>query len=469
MSKHSEHTGKTSSMKRAILAMEKMQSKIEKMERLKNEPIALIGMGCRFPGGANGPEEFWRILRYGEDVITEIPKERWDIDAYFDPDPDVPGKMYTRWGGFVDEVDQFDPQFFGIAPREAESMDPQQRLLLEVSWEALENAGQAPNILAGSRTGVFVGICTGDYSQLRKQSGDYSDIDPYMGTGGAFSAAAGRLSYLLGFQGPNMAVDTACSSSLVAVHLACQSLRSGECDMALAGGVNLILMPDLTVVFSKARMMAPDGRCKTFDESANGYVRGEGCGVVVFKRLSEALKDADNILAVIQGSAVNHDGRSSAFTVPNGPAQQAVIRDALASARVKSREVSYVEAHGTGTSLGDPIELQALGAVLGEGRSEEERIIVGSVKTNIGHLEAAAGMAGLIKVVLSLQHEEIPPHLHLKKINPLISLDEIPIVVPTAPVLWPSGNGRRIAGVSSFGFSGTNAHVVAVSNRHDIL
>ena len=422
-----------------------------------SEPIAIVGMGCRFPG-AESPEAFWQLLHDGVDAIREVPSDRWDVDAVYDPEPGTPGKMSTRWGGFLDQVDQFDPRFFGISPREASRMDPQQRLLLEVAWEALENAGQAPDRLAGSSTGVFVGVSSYDYSHL--QFSDPERIDAYAGTGNAHSIVANRLSYLLDLRGPSIAVDTACSSSLVAVHLACQSLRSGESDLALAGGVNLILSPELTVTFSQARMMASDGRCKTFDARADGYVRGEGCGVVVLKRLSDALRDGDTILAVIRGSAINHDGRSNGLTAPNGLSQQAVIRQALENAGVAPAQITYVEAHGTGTSLGDPIEVQSLRAVLDEGRPPDQPYLVGSVKTNIGHLEAAAGVAGLIKVVLSLMHEEIPPHLHLEKVNPYISLNGSPLEIPTGRRPWPRGEKPRLAGVSSFGFGGTNAHIV---------
>ncbi len=298
-----------------------------------DEPIAIVGMGCRFPGGADSPEAFWSLLREGRDAITEVPRTRWDVDAYYDPDPDAPGKMNTRWGGFLGRVEEFDAEFFGIAPREARAMDPQQRLLLEVAWEALEHAGYAATTLAGTRTGVFVGIAATDYMRLRLNSGNAMALDVYTGTGSALSVASGRLSYVFGLQGPSLAVDTACSSSLVAVHLASQSLRSGECRLALAGGVNVILSPETTITFSKARMLAADGRCKTFDAAADGYVRGEGCGLVVLKRLSDALADGDRVLAVLRGSAVNQDGRSSTLTAPNGPAQEAMLREALARAR----------------------------------------------------------------------------------------------------------------------------------------
>jgi malonyl CoA-acyl carrier protein transacylase len=460
MGRISERASHLSPLKRALLALEEMQAKLDAIEHSKAEPIAIICMGCRFPGGANNPEAFWQVLRDGVDAITEVPSDRWDVDAYYDPDPDAPGKMYTRYGGFLDEVDKFDAEFFGISPREAVSMDPQQRLLLEVSWEALENAGLVPDKLGGSQTGVFVGVMENDYSKLHLKADDSTCIGAYYVTGNHFSFTAGRISYILGLQGPSIAVDTACSSSLVAIHLACQSLRSGECNLALSGGVNLLLSPELHIAMCKFKALAPDGRCKSFDAAADGFGQGEGCGVVVLKRLSDALADGDNILALIRGSAINHDGPSSGLTVPNGLAQQVLIRKALANAGVQPAQVSYVEAHGTGTFLGDPIEVRALGAVLGEGRSENKRLIIGSAKTNLGHLDSAAGVVGLIKVVLSLHHEEIPPHLHFKEINPHISLDEVPVTIPTRRIPWPAGNKPRIAGVSSFGFSGTNAHVV---------
>ncbi|MBW4633664.1 MAG: type I polyketide synthase [Iphinoe sp. HA4291-MV1] len=448
-----------SSTKRALLALKEMQSKLDALERTKTEAIAVIGIGCRFPGGANSPEAFWQILQTGVDAITEVPLERWDIESYYDPDPDTPGKMSTRYGGFIEQTEQFDPQFFGISPREATSLDPQQRLLLEVSWEALEHANQVPKQLYDTQTGVFVGICTNDYMRVLWPNTP-KNIDAYFGTGNALSVAAGRLSYVLGLTGPSLVVDTACSSSLVSLHLACQSLRNGECSMALAAGVNLILTPETNIVFSKARMMASDGRCKTFDAEADGYVRGEGCGVIVLKRLSDALADGDRILALIRGSAVNQDGPSGGLTVPSGPSQEKVIRQALATAQVDPEQISYIEAHGTGTSLGDPIEIGALGAVFGKARSSlDQPLIVGSVKTNIGHLESAAGIASVIKVVLALQHKEIPPHLHFQNPNPYINW-ELPVKVPTERTPWSVENERRLAGVSSFGFSGTNAHVV---------
>ncbi|WP_438010608.1 type I polyketide synthase [Sorangium sp. So ce321] len=446
-------------LKEATLELREMRARYEALQRARTEPIAIVGMACRFPG-ADDPEAFWRLLRDGTDAIREVPPERWDVDAYYDPDPGTPGRMYTRQGGFLDGIDRFDAAFFEIAPREAARVDPQQRLLLEVAWEALERAGRAPDQLAGTETGVFVGISNSDYAQLCIGGGDPTRIDAYLPTGTMFSVAAGRLSYVLGLHGPCIAVDTACSSSLVAIHLACQSLRSGECRVALAGGVNLITSPLSTIAVSQLRMMAPDGRCKTFDAAADGYVRGEGCGILVLERLSDALANRSPILAVVRGSAVNHDGRSGGLTAPNGPAQEAVIRRALANGGVSPAEVSYVEVHGTGTSLGDPVEVGALRAALRHGRSPEQPLWLGSVKTNLGHLESAAGIAGLMKVALAFQHREIPPHLHLKELSPHITLDDIPASVPTQRTAWEVSVGRRIAGVSSFGFGGTNAHAV---------
>lgn len=459
MSNYSE-IGELSSSQRLLLAIDEAVAKLEAVERSKTEPIAIIGMGCRFPGGANAPEAFWQLLDKGIDAITEVPAERWDINAYYDPNPGKPGKMYTRYGGFLSQVDQFDPYFFGISPREAVSIDPQQRLLLEVSWEALESAGMVPDRLASSQTGVFVGVTTNDYAKLLTPFGELNHIDAYYITGNPLNAVAGRLSYTLGFTGPCMAIDTACSSSLVAVHQACQSLRNGECTQALAGGINLILSPENTIALCQAQMLAPDGRCKTFAADANGFVRGEGCGVLLLKRFTDAVAAGDNILALIRGSAINQDGPSSGFTVPSKTAQEALIRSSLALAKVEPSEVSYVEAHGTGTSLGDPIEVRALAAVLGEKRSPEHPLALGSVKTNIGHLESAAGVASLIKVVLALQHQKIPSHLHFKQPNPYIDWGELPVTIPTEHIPWPKGKKRRVAGVSSFGASGTNAHVV---------
>ena len=407
--------------------------------RSADEAIAIVGIGCRFPGASN-PDAFWQLLQNGEDAIT-VAKARWQGEEF---------------GGFLEQVDAFDPQFFGISPREAETMDPQQRLLLEVAWESLENAGLAPDQMAGSLTGVFIGMSSSDYSQLRSQKNLAPDA--YLGTGNAHSIGANRLSYLFDFRGPSLSVDTACSSSLVAIHLAVKSLRDGECDCALAGGVNLMLSPELTQTFTLAGMMAADGRCKTFDAEADGYVRGEGCGLVVLKRVSDAVGAGDNILAVISGSAINQDGRSNGLTAPNGLSQQAVIRQALTNAHLEPQEISYLETHGTGTSLGDPIEVNSLKQVLMPGRESSQPLFLGSVKTNIGHLEAAAGIAGVIKVVLSLQHRQIPPNLHFETLNPHIDLSGSLVKIPRKLYDW--GSDRRRAGISSFGFGGTNAHVI---------
>ncbi|QLE49252.1 type I polyketide synthase [Nostoc sp. C057] len=459
MGKLPERITNLSATKLALL-VQQMRAKTDGIELLNAEPIAIIGMGCRFPGGSDNPEAFWQNLRNGVDAISEIPPDRWDTDAYYDPNPDAPGKMYSRYGGFIGQIDKFEPEFFGISPREAQSLDPQQRLMLEVSWEALENAGIPLNQLHRSKTGVFVGITTTDYLQLQTGLADDELINAYTNSGGAINFAAGRLSYFLGLQGPSLAVETACSSSLVAVHLACQSLRNQESDLAIAAGVNLIVIPEMNVRLCKAKMIATDGRCKTFDSSADGFGRSEGCGVLVLKRLSQALADGNNIVALIRGSAVNQDGSSSGLTVPNGLAQQAVVRQALANAGLEPHQVSYIETHGTGTSLGDPIEVNALGAVFGKEKTANQPLMLGSVKTNIGHTEAAAGVAGIIKVALALQHQEIPPHLHFKTPNPHIAWQDLPVAVPTELTPWLPHEQRRIAGVSSFGASGTNAHVV---------
>ena len=458
MSQGREIQEQLSPLKRAILELREMRAKLDETDRRQKEPIAIVGIGLRLPGGADDPSSLWQMLADGVDAISEIPRDRWDLDAYYDLDPDKPGKMNTRHGAFIKGVDQFDAEFFGVSPREAVSMDPQHRLLMETSWEALENAAIAPAALRGSPTGVFVGIGNSDY--WRMVYSDEEQIDAYSALGNSYSVAAGRLSYFLGVTGPSMAVDTACSASLVAVHLACRSLRSGECTLALAAGVNLILSPEININFSKSRMLALDGRCKTFDAGADGYVRGEGCGVVVLKTLSTAQIDGNRILAVIRGSAVNQDGRSGGLTAPNGPAQEAVIRAALAAAGVDPHEVSYLESHGTGTSLGDPIEVRAAAAVLCKDRPHELPLAIGSIKTNIGHLEAAAGVAGLLKVVIALQKGQIPPHLHLERKSSYIDWEILPIVVPTSLAPWVPVNGKRIAGLSSFGFSGTNAHFV---------
>ncbi|WP_406694053.1 amino acid adenylation domain-containing protein [Singulisphaera sp. Ch08] len=421
----------------------------------RTEPIAIIGVGCRFPG-ADDPDAFWQLLSHGVDAISAVPTDRWETATGNGSSKGVP-----PWGGFLDQVDRFDADFFGISPREAVRTDPQQRLLLELAWEALEDAGQAVGRLAGTRTGVYVGISTNDYGRLQWDRAD--SVDPYIVTGNAASIAANRLSYLLDFRGPSLAIDTACSSSLVAVHLACQSLRNGEATLALAGGVNILLSREIGANFAEAGFLAPDGRCKAFDSRADGYVRAEGAGFVVLKPLSRALADGDPIRALIRGGAVNQDGRSNGLTAPSRQAQEAVLRDAYRAAGVAPSEIQYVEAHGTGTALGDPIEARALGNVLGAGRAADRPCVIGTVKSNIGHLEAAAGIAGLIKTVLALQHRTIPPSLHFENPSPHIPFDELAIEVQGTLRAWPTTEGPALAGVSAFGFGGTNAHVVLES------
>jgi acyl transferase domain-containing protein len=446
-------------LKDALRAVEEMQAKLQAAERARTEPIAIVGIGCRFPGGVDGPAALWELLRNGVDAVTDVPADRWSAQRYFELDAELAAAKPVLHGAFLENVDRFDAGFFGISRREAISMDPQHRLVLEVCWEALEHAGYAPRSLKDTLTGVFVGITASDYWQHLRDA-DPTRLDVYIATGNSHNAAAGRVAFALGLQGPALAVDTACSSSLSAVHLACQSLRSGESHLALAGGVNTIHNPDSFFAFHKWGFMAADGRCKTFDASADGFVRAEGCGFVVLKRLSDAIADDDTVLAVIRGSAMNQDGATSGFTVPNGRAQEAVIRQALRNGGVAPAAVGYVEAHGTGTSLGDPIELDALDAVLGEGRKDDQPLVVGSLKTNFGHMESAAGIAGLIKVVLALRHEAIPPHLHFRSLNPKAAVRKSPLVVPTSLRPWPAAATPRIGGVSSFGISGTNAHIV---------
>ena len=445
----------------ALRKIDDLTARLKIAEKADTEPIAVVGIGCRLPGGVNGADEYWKLLLDGVSGVGRVPLSRWDADEYYSPDYTVPGTICNREGGFITswQPDEFDAEFFSIAPREAAGMDPQQRLLLEVAWEALENAGINPRSIRGSRTGIFVGMTTSDYyhafaGKLRRE-----DIDPYIPFGSAPNFAAGRLSYFLGVRGPAVVLDTACSSSLVSVHLAVQSLRSRESDYALAAGVNLILSPENSIACSRWGMLAPDGLCKTFDADANGYVRSEGCGVVVLKRLADAQHDGDRVLAIVRGSAVNQDGASSGQTVPNGPAQQALMRQALAAARVQPSDIDYVEAHGTGTALGDPIELDALSAVFGE-RNSSAPLVLGSVKTNLGHLESASGIAGFIKTVLSVYHGFIPKQLHFKKLTPQASAGASRFTIAAEPMQWPRAGRARRAGVSSFGVSGTNAHVV---------
>lgn len=423
-----------------------------------DEPIAVVGIGCRFPGGGVGPDGFWEFLCDGRSAVTEVPPERWA--PFDDGSPEVGAALArtTRWGAFLDEVDAFDAEFFDISSREAVKMDPQQRLLLEVAWEALEHAGIAPSSLRRSQTGVFAGACYTDYGYLAAL--DLTGVDAWTNPGGALSIIANRLSYFLDLRGPSVTVDTACSSSLVALHLACQSLRIGDSDVALAAGVNLLLAPGVFRAFDSTGALSPTGACHTFDADADGFVRGEGCGVVVLKRLSDAMRDGDRLLAVVRGSAVNQDGRSNGMLAPNPAAQMAVLRAAYANAGVAPQEVDYIETHGTGTLLGDPIEARALGTVLGRGRAEHAPLLVGAVKSNLGHLEAAAGIAGFIKTVLAVQQASIPANRGFQKPNPHIPFNQMRLKVVAEQQQWPDTDRPRRAGVSAFGFGGTNAHVV---------
>ena len=436
------------------------------------DPIAVVGMGCRYPGGVRTPDEFWELLKSGKDILRDIPNERWDVDAHYDPEITVPGKMYVRHGYYLDDIDQFDPQFFGLSPREAESLDPQQRLVMEVSWETLEHAGIAPSRLKGGKTGVFVGQYWDDYSAQRIYATDNREIDRYAQLSALRGLTAGRICHILDSHGPAIQLDTACSSSSLAVHLACQSLRTGESDLALAGGVSLVLAPEHLIGICQMTALSPDGRCKTFDASADGFGQGEGCGMVALKRLSDAQADGDAVLAVIQGSAVNHDGHARTVTTPSGSAQRAMLQEALDDAGLEPHQIDYVETHGTGTPLGDPIEVMAIARVLCADR--EKPLYLGSVKTNVGHLDSAAGVVGLMKVVLSLQNDTIPPHLNYSAPNRHIPWDEWPLKVPTENTPW-HGEGR-FAGLSAFGMSGTNVHLIigqapqptATPTRNDI-
>ncbi|MCU0980175.1 MAG: phosphopantetheine-binding protein, partial [Pirellulaceae bacterium] len=445
-------------LQRAVLALKETQQRLEAFERQRDEPIALVGMSCRFPGAANDTESFWRMLCDGVNAIREIPAERWDVDAFYDPDPAAPGKMNTRWGGFIEKIDEFDNHFFSISDREAMRIDPQHRLSLELTWEALENAGIPPSSLRGSLTGVFIGLSHSEYGMML--STDMAQSDAYVGTGSAHCLVANRISFVYDFHGPSVMLDTACSSSLVAVHLACQAIRSGEAELAVAGGVNIILSPLATVNLTKAGFTSADGQVRAFAADASGYVRSEGGGLVVLKPLSAALRDHDRIYALIRGSAVNQNGCSNGLTAPSRPAQESVLRRAYAAAKLPPGLVQYVEAQGTGTRLGDAIEALALGSVLGEGRAPDQRCGIGSVKTNLGHLEAASGAASLIKVALALHHREIPPTLNFQSPSSDIPFAKLPLAVQDKLAPWPATNGPCLAGVSAFGFGGSNAHLV---------
>ncbi|HEY3998348.1 MAG TPA: type I polyketide synthase, partial [Candidatus Xenobia bacterium] len=438
-----------STAKQALVAIKNLQARLASIEQDKQDPIAIIGMACRFPGGSDTPEAFWQLLKQGTDPIHEVPPELVGS---------TPG---THFAGLLDRaiVQDFDAGFFGISPREAVALDPQQRVLLEVVHEAFESAGLPVAQLVGSKTGVFIGVYNHDHlMRMARAAPEY--LDAYATTGSLTAFSAGRVSYAFGLEGPCMVIDTLCSSSLVSFHEACHSLRQGDCTLALAGGVNLILSPVGMEEVGRVQALSPDGRCRTFDSRANGYVRSEGCGIVVLKRLSHARRDGDRILALARGSAVNQDGKSTGLTAPNVLAQQALLEAALHHARVAPEAISFVETHGTGTSLGDPIEVQGLKAVLGKPRPDGSKCVIGSVKSNIGHTEGAAGIAGVIKTVLALQHETIPRHLHFQTLNPRIDLSDTPFVIPVREQAWPRGSTRRLACVNSFGLSGTNSHVV---------
>jgi amino acid adenylation domain-containing protein len=425
------------------------------------EPIAIIGIGCRLPGGVRSSDDLWNLLAGGIDAVTEVPKDRWHLSARYHPDPSKPGRMRSRWGGFLDHVDRFDAQFFGISPREAAPADPQQRLLLEVAYEAVEDAGLTLASLAGNRAGVYVGISSFDYASLQFDSAGQTAIDAYTNLGSALCIAANRISYFFNLTGPSLAVDTACSSSLVAAHLGCRNIWNGESEMAFVGGVNVILRPEPSIGFSKASMLSPDGRCKSFDSRANGYVRGEGASVIILKPLARALADRDQIHALIRATAVNQDGRTEGISVPNRASQKANIVDALRLADIAPESVQYVEAHGTGTPVGDPIEAAAIGEVYGAAQKPADRCVIGSIKSNVGHLEAASGLVGLIKAALCLRHRQIPASLHFEHPNPEIPFENLRLRVAQRLEPWPETYGQPPrAGVNSFGFGGTNGHVV---------
>jgi acyl transferase domain-containing protein/aryl carrier-like protein len=426
----------------------------------KREGIAIVGAGCRLPGGLTNPGSFWNALLEAKDCVGRIPEDRWAIDDFYAPEPGTPNRMYTREGGFLENIDQFDAEFFGISAREAARLDPQHRLLLEVAWEALEDAGQSPPALRGTACGVFTGITTCDYAALLQEAGAFSQSDLFGISGTALNAAPGRVSYTLGLQGPSISIDTACSSSLVAVHQACTALWAKECDVALAGGVNAILTPHVHVLASQARMLSPGGRCKTFDQFADGFTRAEGCVLLVLKRLSDAIENRDRVLAVIAGSAVNHGGASGGFSVPNPRAQAAVVSRALSTAGVEPQAVGFVETHGTGTSLGDPIEVRALGDALAAREPGRKPVWLGAAKSNFGHTESAAGAVSLLKAALAVQQGTIPPNLHCTVPNGAIDWQQLPFQLPLQATPWPAVYHRRVAGVSSFGMSGTNAHVI---------
>src|ERR1700719_947252 len=432
----------------------------EQLTAMQKERIAIIGVGCRFPGGVSSKDSLWKLLVEGREGIIEVPPDRWNVARYYDSEPGVAGKSIVRRGGFIDAIDQFDPQFFGISPREAPYVDPQHRLLLETAGEAIEDAGLVLDFERGTDLGVFVGISHNDYQGLQSTSFDHFSIGPHTPTGSAHSIAANRISYCLNLRGPSVALDTACSSALTAVHVACEHIWAGRGDAALAGGVTVMITPGGFIGFSRASMLSPEGRCKAFDASADGFVRGEGAGMVLLKRLSQALADGDPIHGVIVGTALNQDGHTNGISLPSAEAQARLVHEACIDAGVAPAQIGFVEAHGTGTAVGDPIEAHALAAALCEDRSEEAPLLIGSVKTNLGHLETAAGVAGLVKALLVLKHRRIPASLHFQTPNPNIDFAALKLRVPTTLEPFPAKGGARMVGVNSFGFGGANAHVL---------